>query len=108
MPFEGLHAAADAALRAKVGDREAAVLIAEHLLAVVDDAMDQFGWPGDAVLRISGFDAEVAGAYLLAEPSRKLPIAREHGGIALSLPARCPDEIDTVVVLELGGPLLVD
>jgi alpha-L-fucosidase len=67
-----------------------------------------FSWPGDAVLRISGFDAEVAGAYLLAEPSRKLPIAREHGGIALSLPARCPDEIDTVVVLELGGPLLVD
>src|SRR5664280_2780853 len=41
MPFEGLHAAAYAALGAKVGDRQATVLIAEHLLAVVDDAMDQ-------------------------------------------------------------------
>ena len=67
-----------------------------------------FSWPGDAVLRISGFHAEVAGAYLLAQPSRKLPVAREHDGIGVSLPARSPDEMDTVVVLDLGGPLQVD
>jgi hypothetical protein len=67
-----------------------------------------FTWPGDSVLRISGFGTEVTGAYLLAEPSTKLTVAREHGGLAVSLPARSPDDIDTVVVLDLGGRLHVD
>jgi alpha-L-fucosidase len=67
-----------------------------------------FSRPGDAVLRVSGFHAEVTGAYLLADPSRKLAVAREHDGIAVSLPGRSPDEIDTVVVLELSGALRVD
>ena len=67
-----------------------------------------FNWPGDAVLRISNLHAEVAGAYLLAEPSRKLAVTRAHDGIGVRLPARIPDELDTVVVLELGGPLRVD
>jgi alpha-L-fucosidase len=66
-----------------------------------------FSWPGDAVLRLSGFDAEVADAYLLAEPSRKLPVTRDRDGIGVSLPLESPDEIDTVVVLELSGSLQV-
>ena len=52
--------------------------------------------------------AEVSGAYLLAEPSRKLAVAREHGGVARFAAGAKPDEIDTVVALELGGPLRVD
>jgi alpha-L-fucosidase len=67
-----------------------------------------FSWPGDAVLRITGLNTEVAGAYLLTEPSRKLTVEREHGAIGVSLPARSPDEIDTVVVMELSGPPKVD
>jgi hypothetical protein len=53
-------------------------------------------------------NTEVAGAYLLTEPSRKLTVEREHGAIGVSLPARSPDEIDTVVVMELSGPPKVD
>ena len=64
-----------------------------------------FSWPGDAVLHVSGFHAEVAAAYLLTDPSKKLPVAREHEAIGISLPQASPDEIDTVVVLELAGPL---
>jgi alpha-L-fucosidase len=67
-----------------------------------------FSWPGDAVLRVSDVRAEVTGAYLVSEPSRKLAVVREHGGVAVSLPGRIPDEIDTVVALELGGPLRID
>jgi len=63
-----------------------------------------FSWPGDAVLRITSLNTEVAGAYLLVEPSRKLTVAREHGAISISLPATSPDAIDTVVVMELDGP----
>ena len=51
--FEGLHAASDAALGTEVGDGAAAVLFAQHLLAVVDDAVDQFA--GSVVI-----DARVA------------------------------------------------
>jgi len=36
--------------------------------------------------------------------SRKLG-ARDRDGIGVSLPAQSPDETDTVVVVELGGPL---
>jgi alpha-L-fucosidase len=66
-----------------------------------------FHWPGDAVLHVSGFHAEVAAAYLLADPSGKLPVARGHDAIGISLPAATPDENDAVVVLELGGSLSV-
>jgi hypothetical protein len=64
-----------------------------------------FSWPGDAVLHVAGLHSEVVGAYLLAEPSRKLAIARDRDGIGVSLSAQSPDETDTVVVVELGGPL---
>jgi alpha-L-fucosidase len=67
-----------------------------------------FSWPGDAVLRITGLNTEVLGAHLLAEPSHSLTVTREHSAIAVSLPARSPDEIDTVVAMELAGPPKVD
>src|ERR1019366_1356979 len=41
MPFQRLHTAADAALPAEVGDGQAPVLFAQHLLAVVDGAVNQ-------------------------------------------------------------------
>src|SRR5208337_1105628 len=67
-----------------------------------------FSWPGDAVLHVAALHADVARAYLLAEPSRTLPAARDRDGARVSLPLESPDAIDTVVVLELGGPLQVD
>ncbi len=62
-----------------------------------------FSWPADAVLRLSGLKNEVRSAYLLLDPSRKLAVSREHGVISMSLPARCLDENDTVVVMEIAG-----
>src|ERR1039457_279193 len=89
MPFEGLHAAADAALRAKVGDREAAVLIAEHLLAVVDDAMDQFArgviidprvsFVGDAQLAVEvAGDHQVAIHHLEHDAAQEIEVSGEQ------------------------------
>ena len=62
-----------------------------------------FGWPGDGTLRFTGLNTEVAGAYLLSEPARKLMVTREHGVTGVSLPSRRPDDIDTVVVMDLAS-----
>ena len=62
-----------------------------------------FSWPADAVLRLSGLNNQVRSAYLLVDPSRKLPVSREHGVISVALPAKSLDEDDTVVVLEVSG-----
>ncbi|MEK7993476.1 MAG: alpha-L-fucosidase, partial [Planctomycetota bacterium] len=62
-----------------------------------------FSWPADAVLRLSGLNNQVRSAYLLIDPSRKLPVSREHGVISVALPAKSPDEDDTVVVLDVSG-----
>jgi alpha-L-fucosidase len=67
-----------------------------------------YTWPGDAVLRFSGLNNEVRTAYLLAEPSRKLPVSRSYGAIAVSLPPKSPDADDAVVVLEISGRPRVD
>ncbi len=67
-----------------------------------------FSWPADATLRVSGLNNEVRSAYLLREPSRKLPVRREHGAILISLPAGKPDANDTVVVMEISGQPSVD
>jgi alpha-L-fucosidase len=67
-----------------------------------------FSWPSDGVLRVSNFHAEVTAAYLLSDPSHKLTVSRTNDAVGVTLPAAATDEIDTVVVLELGGPLRVD
>jgi hypothetical protein len=41
MPFQRFHTAADAAFRAEVGDGQTPVFCAQHLLAVVDGAVNQ-------------------------------------------------------------------
>jgi alpha-L-fucosidase len=65
-------------------------------------------WPADAVLRIPGLHTNVREAYLLADASRKLRVARENDVVSVSLPAAPPDRIDSVVVLQLDGPPKVD
>ncbi len=67
-----------------------------------------FHWPGDAVLRLTGLRTEANAAYLLAEPARKLPVARVHDAIGISLPAQPLDAADTVVVMQLADVPAVD
>lgn len=68
-----------------------------------------FSWPADNVLRVSHLgNDEVKVAHLLAPPAEKLAVTQNHGVVLVSLPARIPDANDTVVVLEMAGPLKVD
>jgi alpha-L-fucosidase len=67
-----------------------------------------FSWPGDGVLRMPGLKNELRSAYALADPSRKLTLQRIDGNVAVTLPAKPLDELDTVIVLQLDGPPRVD
>jgi alpha-L-fucosidase len=63
-----------------------------------------FSWPADALLRISGLNNQVIGAYPLREPSRKLQVGRDHGTVTVTLPPKVLDEYDSVMVMEISGP----
>jgi len=67
-----------------------------------------FSWPGDGVLRMPGLKNELRSAYALADPSRKLTLQRIDGNVAITLPDKPLDELDTVIVLQLDGPPRVD
>jgi len=68
-----------------------------------------FDWPADNVLRVSHLqDNQVKAAHLLAPPAEKLTLSHDNGVVLVSLPARMPDANDTVVVLEMAGPLKLD
>jgi len=62
------HAAADSGIRAEVRDRKAPVLLAQHLLAVVDDAVHQLA---RGVLVHSG-------VRIIVHPEQPVKIARHH------------------------------
>jgi len=68
-----------------------------------------FNWPADNLIRVSHLgNNQVKAAHLLAPPAEKLAISHNQGVVLVSLPARVPDVNDTVVVLEMAGPLKVD
>jgi alpha-L-fucosidase len=59
------------------------------------------------MLRISGLNNQVVGASSLREPSRKLPVGREHDTVTVTLPPKALDENDSVIVMEISGQLNV-
>jgi hypothetical protein len=68
-----------------------------------------FSWPADNVLRVSYLENnQVKAAHLLVRPAEELAVSHDHGVVLVSLPPRIPDVNDTVVVLEMAGPLKVD
>ncbi len=67
-----------------------------------------FSWPADGNLRVPGLHNAVRSAYALIDPSRKLTVSRASGTDSVALPSRRLDENDTVIVLELDGPPLMD
>jgi alpha-L-fucosidase len=67
-----------------------------------------FSWPADGKLRVPGLKNSVHDAYALTAPERKLATTRENGTDIITLPARATDENDTVIVLRLDGPPIVD
>jgi alpha-L-fucosidase len=61
-----------------------------------------FDWPADGQLRVPAWNASVKKAYLLANPKGALKVTTDKNGIALQLPAKAPDAIASVIVLETG------
>ena len=66
-----------------------------------------FQWPGDNILRVPGLDADVNNISLLSDQARKLVSHREGSDLLIELPAQMPDPINTVIVVETEGDLVV-
>ena len=66
-----------------------------------------FNWPADGKLEVPGLHNKVTKAYLLSAPSAALDVAEAAGKKTVALPAAAPDAVDTVLVLELEGPVNV-
>ena len=66
-----------------------------------------FHWPGDNILRVPGLSAEVSNISLLSDQSQKLTYHREGSDLLIDLPGQMPDPINTVIVVETKGELVV-
>ena len=67
-----------------------------------------FDWPSDGKLLVPGLASEVRKAWLLADKGRaSLKVSRTDEGPVVDLPAKAPDAIDTVVVLEVPAKVEV-
>jgi hypothetical protein len=64
--------------------------------------------PADGVLRVSGLKTDVKSAHLLSDPASRLAVSKKDDVIAVAVGQQHWDEFDTVVVLELAGPVEVD
>jgi alpha-L-fucosidase len=62
-----------------------------------------FDWPSDGKLAVPGFGKDVKKAYLLAAPKQQIKFISGADGISIELPAKAPDPIATVVVLETAN-----
>ena len=60
-----------------------------------------FDWPAGHELSLP-FTGAVHRVYLLTAPNQALEVRRMPGGIGVKLPAAPPDEMDSVVVLEVA------
>jgi alpha-L-fucosidase len=56
-------------------------------------------WPGNGILRIP-LDQKIRRAWLLASPQETLPLSFSQGILEIKGPARMPDPLATVIVLE--------
>jgi alpha-L-fucosidase len=67
-----------------------------------------FDWPTSRTLEVGGLHAKVATAHLLGDPRVLRTRQSNPTTVAVELPAARPDSIDSVVALEIDGPLEVD
>lgn len=67
-----------------------------------------FDWPADGQLLVPGLTNEVDCAYLLTDANRRaLPAQASDAGVVVTVPAKAPDPVCTVVVLKVKGSLNV-
>lgn len=62
---------------------------------------------GDSIL-LRGFRSKFGAPYLLANPGIKLAVTVEPTGVRIRLPKDGRDRADTVIVLPVSGPMLID
>jgi alpha-L-fucosidase len=68
-----------------------------------------FDWPADGRLALPGLRTPVSKAYLMGEAANALPVERQTATdeVVLGPPEKAPDPIDSVIVVELAGPVEV-
>jgi alpha-L-fucosidase len=59
-----------------------------------------FDWPADGVLRVPAWGKTLKKAYLVTAPGAALKFSEANDSITVQVPAKMPDSIATVVVLE--------
>jgi len=65
-----------------------------------------FDWPKDGRLVVSSLKATVKRAYLLADADQEsLTVEPGDAGPTITLPEEAPDPVDSVIVVELAGPV---
>ncbi len=62
-----------------------------------------FQWPQDGKLELPALKQKITKAYLLAEPATSVKVDQQTDKISLSLPAKAPDPIVSVVCLDLAN-----
>jgi alpha-L-fucosidase len=62
-----------------------------------------FNWPNDGRLLVPGLRNKVVKAYLLAAKDESCNVTQDGGQVAVAVPQKGPDSINTVVVLEIEG-----
>jgi alpha-L-fucosidase len=65
-----------------------------------------FNWPKDGMLAVPGIENEITGARLLAGGA-ELRVRGAEGKTLIELPSRAPDEVDSVVALDVVGEVEV-
>jgi alpha-L-fucosidase len=66
-----------------------------------------FQWPADGKLIVGGLQSDASSAYLLADTSKApLAVSRlNENDEVVTVPAKAPDAVDSVVVLKMNGPI---
>ncbi|MBK9169569.1 MAG: alpha-L-fucosidase [Bryobacterales bacterium] len=67
-----------------------------------------FQWPADGRLRVPGLKNNIVRARLLADPAARLTTERDGNDAIVRVPARAPDEVASVIALELDGSPVVE
>jgi len=62
-----------------------------------------FNWPADGRIRVPGLNNIVHKAYLLADSGKPLVTGRDGEDIVINVPEQAPDEIASVIALQLDG-----
>ena len=67
-----------------------------------------FEWPKDGLLQLKGLRNEVIKVATLADPEQALSFKQEAGFVEIKVPAKPPDPINSVLVMEIEGTADVD